>query len=79
MGIEESTLSVNTPNVKFEGETVYMPGHGAASMIWVGKVPEKFHAKLTEAIQKAYIMGAAEQTKIIKDVLDIPTRLIDLD
>ena len=72
-------MSVPTPNVKFEGETVYMPGHGSASMIWVGKVPEKYQAKLIEALQKAFIMGAAEQTKLIKDVLDIPTKLIDLE
>ena len=72
-------MSVNTPHVKFEGETVYMPGHGAASMIWVGKVPARFTATLPEALQKAYIMGAAEQTKQIKNVLDIPTHLTDLD
>jgi hypothetical protein len=72
-------MSVRTPTVEFKGDTVYMPGHGAASMIWVGAVPEKYREKVCEAMQKAYIMGAAEQTKIIKDVLDVPTHLSDLD
>ena len=55
-----------------------MPGHGAASMIWVGAIPVKYRPKIIEALQKAYIMGAAKQSELIKDVLDIPKYTSDL-
>ncbi len=70
---------VAKPHIRYYRGSVQFTGHGNSGSMNVGDLPLKYQKKVLFALEQAYYLGAQKKVEDLKEMLDIPTHVNDLE